>query len=158
MSELDRESLRRKRCARVAAIQGIYNFTLTGSIASSTTLFNNLMSQWQQSAHEQDEEWPVDDMPEGALLKKILSGVIDHGEQINAALKSVIKENWKPERMDPVMIASLRCAIYELMHHPDMRTPTLVDEYVTITKDFTDDNELAFFNSALQTLVTQLRP
>lgn len=156
--ELERESLRRKRSARMAAIQGIYNYTITGSKMRAEILYKNLMSQWQQSVSEQNEEWLVDDMPEATLLKKILDGVIGHAADIDSTLQTVIKENWKPERMDPVMIAALRCAIYELKYHPEIHTAILVDEYVTITKEFTDGNELAFFNSAIQTLTAALRP
>ena len=50
--ELERESLRKKRSARLAAIQGIYNYTITGSKMRAEILYKNLISQWTQSASE----------------------------------------------------------------------------------------------------------
>lgn len=154
---LDRASLRKKRSARLAAIQGIYNLAITGSKKPTEKLYQSLMDQWSDSIASQDEEWPSDDMPDTGLLRKLLDGVTQHQHDIDEALKSVVKENWKPERMDPVILAALRCAIYELQHHLELDKAVILDEYVSIAKGFTDDAELGFVHSALQSLATQLR-
>ena len=72
-------------------------------------------------------------------------------------LGSVIKDNWNTERMDPVMLAILRCATYELAFKPDRKTAVIVDEYVSIASGYFDGNELGFVHSALQQLVPILR-
>ncbi len=153
----DRASIQRKRSARMAAIQGLYNLAVTGAKTPLPVLREQLLQQWKDSIAHQDSEWPSDAQPEHALLDDLLQGVATHRESIDVTLNSIIKDNWKTERMSPVMLATLRCAIYELTHHPERPTAIIIDEYVTITSGFFDNPELGFVNSALHQLSEQLR-
>jgi len=154
----DRESIQRKRAARMAAIQGIYNLTVTESKITMDKLSTQLQQQWHDSIAHQDAEWPIDAQPEQALLNDILQGVQSHKEAIIEAVRPTIKANWKPERMSPVMMAILHCAAYELLQHTERNTAMLIDEYVTLAAGFFDDPELGFVHSALQQIAQSHRP
>lgn len=151
------ESLRRKRSARIAAIQGLYNRDVLNSTLPLEKHIEQLISQWRDSIAAKDEEWPSDDMPERAMLTDLLSGVCEHKKSIDESMATVIKDNWKPERMGAVMTAVLRCAIYELTHKTERKTAVIIDEYVSIASDFLDDNQLAYVNSAIHQLAESLR-
>lgn len=157
MAHLTTESLRRKRAARLAAVQALYNRQVTESPLSAEKLAEQVSSQWRDSLTAQEAEWPGDELPEQALLKEIITGVIAHEAAIDHSMGSVIKENWRPERISPVMRNILRCAIYELQHHTERKDAILIDEYASIAAGFFDESELGFVHSALQRLAQSLR-
>ncbi len=156
MSQAPRESLRRKHTARMAAVQALYSYGISERKPSADKLIDQLIQQWSESVGV-DEEWPADDKPEQAMLRDVVSGTLGHLEALDDTLASIIKENWKTERMDPVMIAILRCAVYELAHKPDRKTAVIVDEYVTIASGYFEALELGFVHSALQQLAGVVR-
>lgn len=153
----DRESIQRKRAARMAAIQGTYNIAVSGSKIGLDALSTQLQEQWRDSIAHDDAEWPMDAQPEQALLNDVLQGTHTHREAIDAAIAPTLKENWKPERMSAVMMAILRCATYELLHHHERSSAMLLDEYVSLAAGFFDNPELGFIHSALQQIAAQHR-
>ena len=152
-----RESLRRKRAARIAAVQAVYTYMMRDKPPKLSILLDHVTQQWRDSIAAKDEEWPMMDMPENAMFVNVTSGTIEHMAVIDAHIQSRIKENWKPERMDPVMRALLRCAVYELDFEMDRKTHVILDEYVTIAGGFFDGQELGYIHSALQQLAPVLR-
>ncbi len=151
-----RESLRRKHAARMAAVQALYSYAMSTHKPTAEKLVTQLIDQWGESVGI-DIEWPADDKPEQAMLRDVVTGTLEHLAQIDETIASVTKENWKPERMDPVMISVLRCAVFELAHKPDRKTAVIVDEYVTIASGYFEGNELGFIHSAMQQFVAALR-
>ncbi|MAR55692.1 MAG: hypothetical protein CMM93_00770 [Rickettsiales bacterium] len=152
-----RESLRRKRASRIAAVQALYTYAIREKPPLPAKLLEQITAQWQDSVQAQDSEWPMTDKPENALLEAVLLGTLSHLETIDTHIQLRIKENWKAERMDPVMRAVLRCAVYELAYFPERKTHMLLDEYVTIASGFFDGQELGYIHSALQQLAGDLR-
>lgn len=156
MTQQPRESLRRKHASRMAAVQALYSYEISDTKPSAERLFNQLVAQWGESAGI-DAEWPAEERPEQKLLRVIITGCLEHLGAIDATLGGVIKDNWRPERMDPVLIAALRCAVYELAYEPERKTAVIVDEYVSIASGYFEGAELGFVHSALQQLVPVLR-
>jgi transcription antitermination protein NusB len=157
MSLHARESLRRKHCSRMAAVQALYSHAMSEHKPSAEKLFTQLVTQWKESAGV-DEEWPAQDKPEQSLLRDVIEGCLEHLESIDTHLQEVIKDNWRSERMDPVLIAILRCAVYELAYRAERKTAVIIDEYVSIASGYFDGQELGFVHSALQQLLPHLRP
>lgn len=158
MNPLPRESLRRKRSARLAAIQGLYQYAMADYTPNIERLCETLSLQWKDSKATHDPDWPADDLPENALMRDIIAGTMEHITDIDNVLTSVIKDNWRPERLDPVMRSILRCAAYELQYQPKRHAAMLLDEYVSLASGFFDEAELGYIHSALQRLVPTLRP
>lgn len=152
-----RESIRRKRSSRMAAVQALYSYAISERKPTTEKLVQQLIDQWGESVGI-DIEWPSDDKPEQAMLRDIVGGVVDHLTDVDNHINGTLKETWKPERMDPVLIALLRCAVFELAYKTDRKIPVIVDEYVTIASGYFEGNELGFVHSALQQLVAKLRP
>lgn len=150
-----RKSLQRKRSSRLAAVQGLYHRDVMQSPISGEKLAEQLSAQWRDSIDTQDAEWPSDAMPEVALMRDILDGVIAHQTAIDAALESVIKADWKVARMNPVMLAILRSATFELNFRPDRKQAVILDEYVSLASGFFEGNELGYIHSALQQIAAQ---
>ena len=150
------ESLRRKRCSRLAAVQGLYNRDITSTKLSIDKHVEQIMQQWRDSIDAKDDEWPSTDMPTRSLLEDLLTGVTTHQDDIDETIKPVVKDNWKTERMSVVMLAILRCATYELKYHKDRKQAIIIDEYVSIASGFFEDQELGYVNSAIQQIAQNI--
>ncbi len=156
MSKAPRESLQRKTAARMAAVQALYSYGMSENKPSADKLITQLTDQWGESVGV-DSEWPADIKPEQAMLRDVTAGTVEHLADIDSKLEGIIKENWKSERMDPVMLATLRCAVYELTYKTERKTHVICDEYVSIASGYFEGNELGFVHSALQQLVAVIR-
>lgn len=155
---MQHKSLREKHSARLAAVQALYNADVVKSTKTVEQLVRMIMDQWQDPSNKTDDEWEVKDKPHKTLLLSLVQGVTDHLAEINAQVDSVIKSDWKQERMSPILVAVLQCSIYELQFKPDVKTPIIVDEYTSIVQQFFDEPELGFMHSALRQLAERIRP
>ena len=155
--EPQRESLRRKRSSRLAAVQCIYNAHISGKPLNPERAFAMIIEQWKDSIAAKDDEWPSNDMPEHTTLKTILEGVSKHQEELDIRIAAILQDNWKIDRMDPVVIACLRCAAYELAYHEKLSSAVIVDEYTSIASGFAEEAELNFVHGALQNLKSAIR-
>lgn len=151
-----RESLRRKRAARMAAVQALYSYAVSEPKPQAGALVAQLQTQWKESA-AQDAEWPGEDLPEKTMLHDVVTGALARLAEIDATLSGIIKDNWRSERMDPVMLAILRCAVYELACKPERKTEVILDEYVTIAGGYFEGQELGYIHSALQQIAPEVR-
>ena len=152
-----RESLAKKRSARLAAVQTLYRADVLGSTVPAERLVEQTLEQWAGNSRDSNPDWEVDSPPDKALLRGIVAGVREHVDAIDEQMYRVIKENWSAERMGPVLRSLLRCAVWELAY-TERKAPVLIDEYTTITSGFFDEPELGYMHSALQQLAAQLRP
>ncbi len=91
--------------------------------------------------------------PNYTLLGALLEGTLEWQKDIDTRIGKLLSENWKRERMSPVLIAILQCAIFELLFHKDAKPVVIVSEYTSITGRFFSDNEVNFVHGALKTLV-----
>ncbi|MBN66361.1 MAG: transcription antitermination factor NusB [Rickettsiales bacterium] len=151
-------SIRKKRSARIAAIQGLYNQSVTKHNYSPEQMMEQLLGQWQETNNKDDIDWEIKDTPDKALLRSLLVGVHEHLDAIQPKLHAVVKENWSLERMSPILQAILQLGVYELMFEPKRNRKIIVDEYTKITSSFFDNPELGFIHSALNMLASELRP
>ncbi|MCI5049267.1 MAG: hypothetical protein MRY32_02920 [Rickettsiales bacterium] len=154
----ERESLRRKRSARLAAIQSLYSEQITERKHSIDQMVDTILAQWKDSIASQDDEWPTDDLPEPSLLKRLISGVCSQLETIDPMIEKVLHDDWKIDRMDPVLVACLRCAAIELLEQPNRASAIIIDEYTHIASGFSENPELGFMHSAIQQLAANIRP
>lgn len=154
-SKTPNASLRRKRSARIAAVQGLYNRELTATTLAPEKHTDQLMHQWQDSIATSDIEWPSTDLPDKPMLLDIMVGVAARLADIDAIIAPYIKSDWRQERMDPTLIAILRAATYELHFKPERKTAIILNEYVTIASGFLGDTEHGFANSVLQRVAAE---
>lgn len=153
------KSLQKKRAARLAAVQALYHRNVMDQNERPAQRFvDDMLLQWEALRTHKEEQWDTNIMPDKPLLSGLVEGVIAHEENLASHVDTVIKENWKPERMSPILTAVLYCAAFELAHKPDTNAPIIVDEYTALSGEFFDDPELSYMHSALYQLVDTIRP
>jgi transcription antitermination factor NusB len=64
-------------------------------------------------------------------------------------LRSYETEQWRYERMDPVLLGILMVGMAELLVQPETPTNVIINEYIELTKDFLNDKDAKFVHVLL---------
>jgi N utilization substance protein B len=137
--------------ARLAAVQALYQLEQEPTVPQKVVLeFTN---------HRFNEI--VDGIrfinPDMTLFREIVTGVMDRLSELDPLISSVLSETWRIERMESVVRAVLRAAVFELTRDTTVPTPVVINEYIDITKSFCSAPEVSFVNASLDTLGKLLR-
>ncbi len=81
-------------------------------------------------------------------IKKIVTGVNDNYEEINAIIEEN-SENWKVNRISKTNLAILRVAIYEILFSEDVPAKVAINEAIELSKSYSDEKSIAFVNAIL---------
>lgn len=95
--------------------------------------------------------------PDKTLFQDIVRGVMDHIADLDPLVCSILSEGWRLERLESVVRAILRAAVFELNRDQVIPSPVVINEYVEIAKAFCSDSEVAFVNGSLDSLAKLLR-
>ncbi len=120
-------------------------------------LFDDYLTQWHEDKASPNRAMSFDAEPDKALFKKLLAGIVENSGHIESVIKTSLTHKWKIERMSPLLIAILACAIYELKYTPALNASIIVNEYVTLTGRFFELQEVGFVNGLLDALAKTLR-
>jgi N utilization substance protein B len=152
MSAAEKPDAGRRRAARLAAIQALYQMEITGidseSVAEEFTL-------WRFG---REPEFLVLGEPDEAFFADIVAGVPRLQDEIDAAIAGCLTEEWRMSRVDSILRAILRAGAFELIARPDVPAPVVIDEYVELSHAFFTGEEPAFVNAALDGIARRKRP
>ena len=91
------------------------------------------------------------------LTQTIVRGVAEHRERLDAAIDQRAT-GWTLARMPVIDLNVLRIGAFELAERPDVPTAVVLDEAVSLVKQFSTDDSGRFVNGVLAALVADLRP
>lgn len=164
---------RRRRIARLQAIQAAYQLELTGDSPEAVLAqiserhFDDDLAE-AVAKYQDDEDFDADEPAPpipiaGAeadrdLRHAITMGVFHRREEIDRALAGVLAANWPLDRLETVMRAILRCGAWELFERDESPGRAVVREYVSLTDAFYEDREPGFVNGVLDKLARRIRP
>jgi N utilization substance protein B len=141
----------KRRAARLAAVQALYQMELSGASAADAIA--------DQALREPDVETegrvraPIDQTYFGDLVR----GVRDRRDDIDRMIDGALTEGWKIARLDAVLRAIMRAGACELLTKPEVDAPIVINEYVEIAKSFFEGNEPKMTNGVLDRLAKILR-
>lgn len=155
MSETEKKtnpSLQKKTAARMAAVQSLYTFAVSGDVFTPAQQVVFLKKQLANNKDEQKLRVGAAVEPNYKLVENILAGIEQWSETINTRMQETLNEKWKKERMSPLLIAILQCGIFELFFDKDISPKIVIDEYTKLTRSFFADAEVDFVHGALSSL------
>ncbi len=91
-----------------------------------------------------------------ALIKNMFYNTLENKEQFDEIIRSNII-NWDVNRLPMVEKLFMRMAIYEFLFEETIPFPVTIDEYVKLTKRFSEDNRAAFMNAVLDNIRKNLK-
>lgn len=131
-----------RRKGRIIAFQALYSWEM-----GNTDLDNLLSFSWvgEEKLSKMD-----DDVLTFARL--LVSGTIEHLEEIDSAIKSNLNENWDFSRLNKVDLAILRISAYPILFQKDIHPSIVIDEAIDISKEFGADDSFKFINAVLDSI------
>lgn len=140
----------RRRAARVAAVQALYQQGMTGGSAERTA------AAARHFALAAEDETPV--ALDEVLFNDLVHGVHARRAEIDALIQSTLDKDRSVERLEQVMQAILAAGVYELLARPDIDARLTINEYVEVAGAFFGGREPGFANGVLDRLARRLRP
>ena len=146
-----------RRKSRIIAFQALYSWDV-----SKESVDDILSFSWLQKDSEIKEgvehNFSESEKEEQTFASFIITGTIDHINEIDELIKKHLTSNWSMERVNKVSLAILRTSIYEMLYqqgYDEYRKITnseakiVIDEAVNITKDYGPEDSYKFVNAVL---------
>jgi N utilization substance protein B len=133
----------RRRRARLAAVQALYQIDLTGAPAPTTIV------EFRRHRLQGDMDGlPMDDI-DPDFFAELVTGVGQNRPDLDRRIAGVLTPDWPLERLDTVLRSILRAGAFELSHHPQTPAKVVISEYMAITASFCSGREPALVNGVL---------
>ena len=142
----------KRSSARLAASQALYQMEITGKGVDD--LLAEFETHWIGQEIEGDTYMPADP----AFFRDVVSGVLNDQLPIDRSLDDTLSKGWPLRRVEALMRAILRAALYELRNRPDVPARVAVTEYVDVAAAFFGPEESGMINAVLDALARQTRP
>lgn len=141
-----------RRQARLAAVQALYQMDL------AATDINELVHEFKavRFGPEAEDQTVAEADPD--LFDAIVRGVVTHQREIDPPLDAQLAAGWRLNRIDAIVRATLRSAMYELTQRPDIPARVIIHEYVDVAKAFFEHDEPKVVNAVLDKLAKKTRP
>lgn len=139
----------KRSIARLTAVQALYSTMITQEDPESLeATILDILSHFYEDAKQQ---------PDLELLKTLALGAYRHRSAIDSLLKEHLSKHDSTERMNILMHALLRVAIYELQLLNETPAKIIVNEYTNLAKQFFNaSSEVGFVNAILDTLAKKM--
>jgi transcription antitermination protein NusB len=142
----------KRSAARLAASQALYQMEIADK--GLNDILVEFEAHWLGQEIEGDAYTPAD----LAFFRDVVSGVQRDQLPIDRALDETLAEGWPLRRVEALMRAILRAALYELRNRPDVPARVAVTEYVDVAAAFFGSDESGMINAVLDALARQTRP
>lgn len=138
--------------ARLAAVQALYQMDL------AATEVSELIAEF--AAHrfgEHAEDRTVADA-DLELFSELVRGVVERQRDIDPPLDAQLATGWRLNRIDSIIRATLRCAMFELIGRSGVPARAIINEYVEVAKAFFTGDEPKVVNAVLDKVARKVRP
>lgn len=137
--------------ARLAAVQALYQ------LEQEPTTPQKVVQEFLNHRFNEVVDGTRFITPDKTLFQDIVMGAMERLADLDSMITSTLSEDWRLERMESVVRAILRAAVFELSRDTSVPVPVVINEYIEITKSFCTGPEVAFVNASLDALAKLLR-
>jgi transcription antitermination protein NusB len=141
-----------RRAARLAAVQALYQQEMEATP----------IAQLLHEFHTHRLGAKIGDVryhpAETAFFDDVVKGVDARRAEIDAAIGAALaSSDWTIDRLDRPMRQILRAGTYELLARPDVRTRSVITNYLDVADGFYEERERGFVNGVLDAVAKALR-
>lgn len=129
-----------RRKSRIIAFQALYSWNVSRVPTEELLTFSWL---------KKDSEFTPNELEEQTFASFIISGTIDHLDEIDNLISSHLSSSWTMERITKVSLAILRTSTYEIKFQAGSNPKIVIDEAVNIAKEYGSDDSYKFINAIL---------
>ncbi|MCB1511794.1 MAG: transcription antitermination factor NusB [Hyphomicrobiaceae bacterium] len=141
-----------RHAARLAAVQALYQMDMAG------TDLTNVIEEFTTYRFKQDQGEYGPQPPDATFFAELVRGVVRRQREIDPVVDQQLAIGWRLVRVDSIIRASLRAAMFELIDRPDVPARVVINEYINVAKAFFDDDGPKVVNGVLDRLARRYRP
>lgn len=141
----------KESAARLAAVQVIYQWLHAGGGMAEP------LDDFLQKRVGMEIEGMKLEKPDGALLKRIVSGVERRKEDLMLLIESVQKKEKVALPSDFLLQSVFLAGAYELLEHGEIDPPLIINDYLNVAHAFYGKGEVSLINGILDALGKKLR-
>ncbi|MDI1352913.1 MAG: transcription antitermination factor NusB [bacterium] len=138
---MDKQAINGKRRARKLALQALYQWLMSGSDLSEIEAQFRVMNNM--------------DKVDGDYFCRLLYGVPNHIEALQTSIVPFIER--EIDGLNPIELTVLRIGAFELFHSPEIPYKVVLDESISLTKEFGSQDGYRYVNGVLNKLARQVR-
>ncbi|MEK9661761.1 MAG: transcription antitermination factor NusB [Alphaproteobacteria bacterium] len=138
--------------ARLLAVQAVYQIEMTG-IAADRAMSEFIQHRLDTPGEEGEAFAPAD----RSTFVTIVAGVSRDKPALDEAIGGALDPSWTTDRLEAVLLAILRCGVFELRSCPAVPTGAIINEYIDIAHAFYGGKEPALVHAVLDRLGRVLR-
>ena len=127
-----------RRKGRILAFQALYSYDVGGE-----SLEQLLKLEWAELKESEKDADTVD------FARILISGTINHIEEVDKVIKAHLTQNWEFSRVNKVSLAILRISSYSLLFQPEIHPTIVIDEAIDIAREYGSDDSYKFINAVL---------
>ncbi|MGR4067311.1 transcription antitermination factor NusB [Halomonas sp. LR3S48] len=143
-----------RRAARELAVQGLYQWHMTGK--SAAAIEAEFRSQQPDDDLEDHENWAkVMQIADLALFHELLHNVVRLRDDLDASIAPLLDR--RLVELDPIELAILRLGAYELSRRLEVPYRVAINEGVELAKSFGATDGHKYVNGILDKLAARLR-
>ena len=141
-----------RSAARTAAVQALYQMDLAG------TDLNDVIQEFVTLRIPARDGEGTACGADPTFFADVLRGVVRLQRDIEPLIDEQLATGWRLVRVDSILRAILRAAVFELMERRDVPARVVLNEYINVAHAFFDEDEPKVVNGILDRLARRLRP
>ena len=138
---MEKQSISGKKRARKLALQALYQWLMSGSdlheIEAQFRVINNM------------------EKVDGDYFCRVLHGVPSHVESLEASISPLLDR--EISGLNPIELTVLRMGAFELFYCPEIPYKVVLDESISLAKEFGSQDGHRYVNGVLNNLAKQVR-
>lgn len=138
---MDKQEINGKRRARKLALQALYQWLMSGAdlieIEMQFRVINNM------------------DKVDSEYFNKLLYGIPEHVTALEASITPFLDR--EIAGLNPIELTVLRIGSFELIHCPEIPYKVVLDESISLAKEFGSQDGHRYVNGVLNNLAQQVR-
>ncbi|MEO1609489.1 MAG: transcription antitermination factor NusB [Pseudomonadota bacterium] len=142
----------RRSAARLASVQALYQMDI------ASTDIKDIVQEFTLYRFNREEESEDNVKPDTTFFAELLQGVVRRQREIDPVVDEQLAAGWRLVRIDSILRAILRAALFELMERPDVPVKVVISEYIDVAHAFFHEDEPRVVNAILHNLAERYRP
>jgi N utilization substance protein B len=138
--------------ARLAAVQALYQMDL------AQTDLNEVIAEFKAHRLQGGSEETSVGNADPAHFEAVLRGVVRRQRDIDPMVDQQLATGWRLVRIDSIVRAILRGAVFELMEMTEVPARVVITEYIEVAHAFFEEEEPRVVNGVLDAIARKLRP
>lgn len=137
--------------ARLAAVQALYQMDLAATDAS------DVIGEFTRHRFGHEVDGAFYDRADESFFKDLVLGVVRAQRDVDLIIAANLASGWRLSRIDSILRAILRAAVYEMRERSDVPAKVIINEYLDVAHAFFGGDEPGVVNGILDAVAREIR-